>query len=196
MFGKVLACLFMLAVICVPSQAGSKKSITKYVHYQVAGLSAPDILKSLHSRGPKVGGFGAYATTIAEYPKKPIEFSKTPESCKIRNFDYQMHFTIKLPRLNAKNVLSGRTASAWSGFEQFVKAHEETHRSIWLNCAQDHARQVQKLSGANCNQVEAAAAKLWEKNKIACNKRHVSFDASERSRLKRQPLILMASDSR
>ncbi len=195
MLGRV--CLFCSAIaMCIsPSLAGSKNNPTRYVHYGIVGKTAPEILASLNRRGPKVYGVSAYASTYAEYSQKG-DMLKTAKSCKITNFDYQMQFVVKLPKLNNESALKGRTATAWNGFEKFVRAHEDTHRTIWLNCARKHADAVANLSGATCEQVSARVTKLWEKDKAACNKRHAAFDASERSQLARLPLIRMALKGR
>jgi predicted secreted Zn-dependent protease len=192
MVGRGILCAVTLAAafsgVC---EAAPKNTPTKYVHYGVAGKTAPEIMASLHSRGPVVYGVSAYASTYAEYSQKG-EATQTAKSCKIRNLDYRMQFVIRLPKHKNKESLKGSTASAWRGFEKFVRAHEETHRTIWMDCAQGHAAQVARLSAASCSQVEASAAKLWERNRAACNKRHAAFDAAERSKLARQPLIRMA----
>jgi predicted secreted Zn-dependent protease len=191
MLSRVILCCSAFAFLFTPCMAASKKNPTRYVHYGVAGLTAPEILASLNRLGPRVYGVSAYASTYAEYSQKG-DMLKTAKSCKINNFDYRMNFIVKLPKLSNKGALTGRTAAAWNGFEKFVRTHEDTHRQIWMNCAQKHASSIANLSGATCDQVSAQAKKLWEKDRAACNKRHAAFDASERSRLARQPLIRMA----
>jgi predicted secreted Zn-dependent protease len=196
MFGRVMLFLCAVMLLAIPSLAGSsKKSPTRYIHYGIAGTTAPEILASLHRLGPTVYGVNAYASTYAEYSQKG-DMLKTAKSCKIKNFNYSMNFVVKLPKLKNEGALKGRTAAAWNGFEKFVRAHEDTHRQIWMNCAQKHANSIAKLAAPTCEQVTAQASKLWEKDRAACNARHAAFDASERRHLARQPLIRMALKGR
>ncbi len=186
--------LVWIGIVAMGSTAvlAAPKNSTRYVHYSVDGKSAPEILKSLHKQGPVVRGLTAYATTYAEYSQTG-DMIKTAKSCKVRTFGYNMAFTIKLPKHRNEKSLTGKTLVAWSGFTKFVKAHEEIHRQIWLNCAKDHARTVATLSGKSCDAVEAKAESIWRKNRAACDKRHVAFDESERKVLARQSLIRLAT---
>jgi predicted secreted Zn-dependent protease len=191
MFGrKLLALSALLAIVTAPVEAKPSHK-TRYVHYTVAGKSAAEILTSLHRRGPSVYGVGAYATTHADYSHQ-ARAQQSTKSCRMSDFDYQIKFTIKLPQLSKSSRVKGKTLTAWSRFETFVKRHEETHRQIWLACAANHARQVAQLSASSCGKLQAQAAKLWVKNKAACDKKHASFDAAERGPLSRQPLIKQA----
>jgi predicted secreted Zn-dependent protease len=193
MLKQAQMCLAMCGVAVLAGLAGQAeaKNTTQYSYYAVTGATAPEILKSLHRRGPNVAGVNAYATTYAEYQQKG-KLQLNSKSCKINSLDFDLKFTIKLPRHRGSNALTGRTATAWSGFEAFVKKHEETHRSIWLDCAKKHATAAAQIRGTSCSQVEAQAERLWKLTRAACNKRHATFDLAERPRLARQPFIRMA----
>ncbi len=183
-FSAIVAC-------CTVAAAGQKNSPTRYVHYGISGTTAPEILASLHRRGPTVYGVGAYASTKAEFFQKGAML-KTSKSCKLKSYDLQMKFVIKLPKLNNQSALKGSTAKAWSTFEKFVLSHERTHQDIWLGCTGKFINKVTGLSGPTCDAVEAKALRIWTTSRGECEKRHAAFDAAERSRLARQPLIRLA----
>jgi predicted secreted Zn-dependent protease len=187
----VVASIFAAFSISVEAQ---QLGATKYTHYVVAGSNAAEIVSSLDQRGPRVYGKVAHATTLPSYDPQP-KFQQHASSCRISEFDYQLTFTIKLPRLENKTGIKGKTLVAWTQFESFVKRHEEKHRQIWLSCAGKHATEVRKLTASNCSTLRQQASTLWAKNKSACDKQHAAFDAAERSPLKRQLLKKLAKSN-
>jgi predicted secreted Zn-dependent protease len=183
------------AVLCAaPTAYAAPKSITQYSYYKISGNSAASVMRSLNQNTISVGGDGAYATTEFQYSAKP-KFQQLPHSCRIASAGQLLKFTIKLPKLASSAALVGSAARAWNNFASFVRRHEETHRQLYESCARRHEAELAALSAGSCDQVENLARQLWKKTYNACIAMNNDFDASERSRLSAQSLVIMAANS-
>jgi predicted secreted Zn-dependent protease len=96
-------------------------------------------------------------------PKYSLKVSTSPSggTCRVTNVDLAISFVVTLPRANEGGMAAG-TRSSWRSFVAFARQHEATHRSIYLQCAQ---------------------------NFLAKARQHAAFDRSERRRLAGQPLF-------
>jgi predicted secreted Zn-dependent protease len=161
---------------------------TKYKFYSINGNTPGEIYNSMIRRGPDVNGVNAYASTSATSSQdgKLIQKGK---SCRVDSYTFNINFTINLPKLKNEAALTGQTSAKWGQFKSFLKTHEETHRSIWLDCAQTLEAQVGKLQGKTCKDIDNQAAMLWKKMRKTCDARHAAFDASEQRRLIRHPFV-------
>ena len=92
-----------------------------------------------------------------------------------------------IPKIKNEKVLPASERKRWQQFSSFLKAHEETHRQIWLDCAADLERRVKSIKAKSCSDADRKATLLWDKIRTACNKKHVAFDAAEQKRLLAPP---------
>lgn len=160
---------------------------TKYSYYTVSGDSATEIYAAMISRGPKVNGAKAYAATSATTTQdgKLLQGS----SCKILDYRLKLDFVIKLPKIRNEKVLPASDRKRWQQFSGFLKAHEETHRQIWMDCAADLERQVKSIRAKSCSEADRKASQLWERLRTACNRKHSAFDRAEQARLMAHPFV-------
>jgi len=160
---------------------------TKYSYYTVSGDSAVEVYNAMISRGPKVNGAKAYAATSATTTQdgKLLQGS----SCKILDYRLKLDFVIKLPKIRNEKVLPASDRKRWQQFSGFLKAHEETHRQIWMDCAADLERQVKSIRAKSCSDADRKANQLWEKLRAACNRKHAAFEAAEQTRLMAHPFV-------
>ncbi len=160
---------------------------TKYQYYNVSGTTADDIYRTMLSRGPHVNGEKAYASTTAQSSQAG---SLIPgRSCRIRDYKLRMSFVIKLPRIANEDRLPPLVRARWQEFSAFLKKHEETHRAIWTGCAKEFEARVKALSGSDCGKLDAETARIWEKMKNSCDRKHEAFDIAEHKRLMRHPFV-------
>lgn len=160
---------------------------TKYSYYSINGDTAEEIYTAMIRRGPHVNGARAYASTSATSSQEG-KLAQS-QSCSIQDYRLKIDFVIRLPRIKNDKVLTGATKARWQQFSLFLKKHEETHRSIWLDCARDLERQVKTISVADCSVADAKAAKLWDQMRKSCAKKHDAFDAAEQKKLVRHPFV-------
>lgn len=168
--------------------AGAKPvQTTKYTYYSVGGDTVEEIYSAMLRKGPKVNGAKAYAATSATTTQdgKLLQSS----SCRIEDYRLKLDFVIKLPQIKNEKVLPASDRSRWDQFSAFLRKHEETHRSIWLQCASDLERQVKSIKSRTCGEADKKAGQLWEKMRAACSKKHNAFDAAEQKKLMKHPFV-------
>lgn len=169
------------AVLAKPVQT------TRYTYYTVSGDSAVEIYDAMIKRGPNVNGAKAYAATSATTTQdgKLLQSS----SCQIQDYRLKLSFVIKLPKIKNERVLPASDRKQWQNFSAFLKAHEETHRQIWLGCAEDLERKVKAIKARSCGEADAKATKLWDRMRASCGKKHQAFDKAEQKRLMAHPFV-------
>jgi predicted secreted Zn-dependent protease len=163
------------------------KSTTQYKYYSVSGASAVDLYIAMMKRGPHVNGDQAYASTTATQTLDG-RFVRT-NSCRLHDFNLSFQFTIRLPKLSSTKGLSKTTRDRWQAFSQFLRKHEETHRTIWLACAADFERRALQVKASTCEAADAEIARLADQARVACNKKHDAFDAAEQKRVAKHPFV-------
>lgn len=186
-FAHVVPVLAVALSCFAPDATARPAHSTRYSYYTVGGDSAEDIYRAMLSKGPRVNGAKAYAATTAT-SSQDGKLRQT-KSCKIENYRLKIDFVIKLPKIKNEKVLPSSDRARWQQFSSFLKKHEETHRSIWLECANDLERKVAGIKAKTCAQADAAAAKMWEQTRAACSKRHDAFDRAEQKRLVQHPFV-------
>jgi predicted secreted Zn-dependent protease len=176
--------------ICWAGPALAKPTeTTKYTYYTIGGDTAVEIYNSMMKKGPKVNGAKAYAATSATTTQNG-KLSQG-SSCRIEDYRLKLDFVIKLPKIRNEKALPAADRKRWQQFSGFLKAHEETHRKIWLGCAADLERQVKSIKAKSCTEADRKATQLWDKIRAACNRKHAAFDAAEQKRLMSHPFVKM-----
>jgi predicted secreted Zn-dependent protease len=191
----------LFSVLCLglgltlpPAAQAAPLQTTKYVYYPVSGNSAADVYAAMLRSGPHVDGAKAYAATTATTSQDGN--LQQGSSCQIDNYRLRIEFTIKLPKLSPGSHLAGGEMSRWQSFAAFVKRHEETHRSIWLACAQSLENQVRTIKAKNCSDASRQAAALWDRMRVSCSAKHNAFDAAQARVLLKQPFVAMVLNHR
>jgi predicted secreted Zn-dependent protease len=160
---------------------------TKYTYYTVGGNSAESIYKAMLNKGPRVNGAKAYAATTAT-TRQDGKLMQS-KSCRIEDYQLRLDFVIKLPKIKNEKALASADRERWKQFSSFLKKHEETHRSIWLECAAEMERKVRAIKAKSCDEADAKAEKLWEQTRAACSKKHDAFDLAEQKKLMKHPFV-------
>jgi predicted secreted Zn-dependent protease len=176
--------------ICWAGLASAKPTeTTKYTYYTIRGDTAVEIYNSMMKKGPKVNGAKAYAATSATTTQNG-KLSQG-SSCRIEDYRLKLDFVIKLPKIRNEKVLPPADRKRWQQFSGFLKAHEETHREIWIGCAADLERKVKAIKAKSCTEADRKATQLWDRIRAACNRKHAAFDAAEQKRLMSHPFVKM-----
>lgn len=182
-----ICALSAILAFSITSASAETIATTRYVYYPISGRTAAELYNAMIKRGPHVDGDEAYAATSATTSQQGQLVSG--KSCHIQNYAVKMDFTIRLPRLQKSPLLSAADRKRYDQFSAFLRHHEETHRSIWLDCAAAVAAKQSKLTGKSCAAVEAKSEQLWINMRKSCSLKHQAFDAKEHQRLLQQPLV-------
>lgn len=180
----VLFALFSL--LTLPASAGTVAK-SHYEYYTIAGQTLVEIYDSMLKRGPHVGGEKAYASTSATSSQEGKLIQS--KNCRINDYKLKIDFVIRLPKLQSGAKLTSAEKARFQRFSQFLRQHEETHRSIWMDCAANLEAKVAKVSGKSCSEAERKSERLWAEMRKSCNVRHQAFDAAEQKRLLQHPFL-------
>lgn len=189
--GLVAATGLMVALPWGASAVGKPVTTTKVVHYSVSASTANGLDEQMSSLGPYHGSERAYANIVVRpnYDGKLVQ----GRFCRLEDFKVTAGFTMTLPVL-ASGVKLGKTLNGqWKSFTAFARRHEETHRAIWLECLAKAERRALALRVSDCSVLSGEVDKVFEAEWQICERRQQAFDASERAKLMRHPLIVAAS---
>lgn len=187
--GMAIGAAILLSALGLRAAEAAPAFTTKYVYYKVSGDTAAGVYVSMLKRGPHVKGEKAYAATSAESSQRgKLELTK---SCRIVDYQYRIDFTIRLPKLTDEASLSASARNRWQQFSSFLRKHEETHRTIWMGCANEIEAKIRSLRGRNCEEVDRKAQAIRDQVQNACNRKHAAFDAAEQKKLSKHPFVKM-----
>jgi predicted secreted Zn-dependent protease len=187
-FRLVVAVLAIFSLIHTAQARG--KFTTQYKYYSVSGSNAA----SLHANSTVPRGFFGSEKAYADISMKP-DFKGTiyqRKRCRLKDFGINANFVIRLPKLRPGTRISKSLHRKFSGFVSFVKRHELIHRRIWGRCVKSTERRIRSLRLKSCDTFGKKAAKIISQEWSRCHKANARFDASERARLRRQPLVRAA----
>lgn len=187
--GMAIGAAILLSALGFNTARAAPAFTTKYVYYKVSGDTAAGVYVSMLKRGPHVKGEKAYAATSAESSQRgKLDLTK---SCRIVDYQYRIDFTIRLPKLTDEASLSTSARDRWQQFSTFLRKHEETHRSIWMGCANEIEAKVRAVRGRTCEEVDKKAQAIRDQVQNACNIKHAAFDAAEQKTLAKHPFVKM-----
>ena len=164
-------------------------SHTTYSYFLVSGNSLPELHSNMVRNGPTANGVRGYGTTTAIMGRR-----MSAGACSAKgSYHFDVEFLIKLPRASKTVALSAGELSMWNRFAQFVKKHEETHRSIWMGCAAEFDRLLQASTSQNCAARQAKAMSLWREMVAVCRPKQIAFDGAQQGVLSKNPFIRQAA---
>ncbi len=184
--GLVLS-VFVASAFLVDAAGAKPTSSTKYKFYTISGDTPAAIYGAMIKRGPDVNGVNAYASTLATTSQSGRLLEG--KDCKVQDYSFNINFVINLPKLRNEAALTGQTSAKWTQFKSFLKTHEETHRTIWMGCAQALEQKMATLRTKDCKSMDKLAAKMWQGARGACDAKHRAWDKAEQKRLLAHPFV-------
>jgi predicted secreted Zn-dependent protease len=111
--------------------------------------------------------------------------------CRASSVTLNIRFVMTLPRARTSSMSSG-TRAAWNSFVAFARRHENTHRSIYLSCANAFVAKAERMTASTCSGLQAAIRTRLASEQRACDARHRAFDRSEAGRARGLRLFTLA----
>jgi len=187
--GGALAALAMGAAVCFGMQtvpAGAEvRSSTEVRDYRVSGTSAASLVSFMRNH-PFHGDRGAAVANIRPYYSLSL-FTKDVGKdgvCNATKVDLSVRFVMTLPKATTPGGMSASTRSAWLAFTNFARQHEETHRGIYVDCANAFvAKALDMTSTQSCGALEATIRRQLETAKRACEAKQTAFDRRDYRRV-------------
>jgi predicted secreted Zn-dependent protease len=189
--GAVVALGVLLAV--APAGAGVRSS-TVVEGYRVGG-STPAGLVSFMRNHPYSADNGDAVAHITPNYSLAIGTKEAGGVCRPSRVDLNVRFDMVLPKATDAAAMSSVTLAAWNSFAAFARQHEETHRTIYLQCASDFVTKAMRVAAGSCISLEANIRSLLESEKRACDLRQNAFDRVQYGLVLQQNLFALASYS-
>jgi predicted secreted Zn-dependent protease len=188
----VCAVAALTFVPCGSKSRADVRSSTDYRSYHLPGNTPAGLIEHMR-RSPLLGLRGAAIAHIT--PEYKLDVSTTPAGglCRIGKVNLKLNFVITLPRAD-EAAMAPATRSLWRSFVAFAKRHEETHRSIYLDCARRFLARAAAFSpSADCGAARAILADMLDDENGACARLQQAFDLREAPRMMATPLFKAAN---
>jgi predicted secreted Zn-dependent protease len=172
-----------IAVVVAPIVAtgdlkAEVRSSTELHAYVVGGTTAASLVAYMR-KSPFPGDSGPAVANIRPHYTLSIDTTDNDAVCKPRDIDLDVNFVMTLPEARTPVAFSPSTRSAWDNFVDFAKRHEETHRGIYLDCANDFAAKALQLTAASCASLRESITAMFQAETRACDRRQRAFDRAQ-----------------
>ena len=187
---RYLTALGLFTMLCESCPASAQPtSHTTYSYFPVSGNSLPELHRNMVRNGPTANGIRGYGTTLATMGRRMSAGACSGKG----SYHFDVEFLIKLPKASNTAALSAGELGMWNQFAQFVKRHEETHRTIWMACAAEFDGLLQASPSQDCAARQAKAMSLWREMVAVCRPKQIAFDGAQRGVLSKNPFIRQAA---
>jgi predicted secreted Zn-dependent protease len=166
------------------------RSSTTYRSYMVGGTSASSLVSYMRSR-PLAGDHGPAMANIRPSYALSVATRQAGGVCRASSVTLNIRFVMTLPAARTSSM-SSKTRAAWNSFVAFARRHENTHRSIYLGCANSFVATAERMTAVNCGSLQAAIRGRLAAEQRACEARHRAFDRSEAARARGLSLFRLA----
>jgi predicted secreted Zn-dependent protease len=176
-----LAVIFAAGLLHTTGANADVRSSTQTRSYWVGGTTAPALVSYMKSR-PFHGSNGAAVANIR--PSYNLSIATRPKgSACSATVDLRINFVMTLPNAKQASSMSSGTRSHWNTFVSYARRHEETHRSIYMDCGRSFVLKAQRMTAASCGTLQGKIRGLLEAEKRACNRRQIAFDRADYGRI-------------
>ena len=135
------------------------------------------------------GDDGPAVANIRPHYTLSVDTTSSDAVCAVKDVDLNVNFVMTLPQARMPGAFSPGTRTAWFGFVDFARRHEETHRTIYIDCADSLATRIEQLTTASCTQLRAGIDTMFRLENRACEQRQRGFDRGEYRKLLRLSLF-------
>jgi len=178
-FGRAVYIAMAVApMIATGDVKAEVRSSTELRAYVVGGTTAASLVSYMR-KDPFPGDSGPAVANIRPHYTLSIDTTYSDAVCKPSNIDLNVNFVMTLPEARTPAAFSPSTRSAWNAFVDFARRHEETHRSIYLDCADDFAAKALQVTASNCTSLRESIAAIFEAETRACERRQRAFDRAQ-----------------
>jgi predicted secreted Zn-dependent protease len=181
-------------VTALPGHAGVTSS-TEMRDYRVSGTTMASLVAYMKSN-PFPGDEGPALANIRQSYALSVNTKEEGGVCRAGSVDVNIHFVMTLPKAVDAQALVGNTRVAWYNFVAFARHHEETRRSIFLQCGKDFvARAMHVTSKSGCSSLEANIRNMFEAAKQACDRKQLAYGRADDPRVRHLTLFVAARGS-
>lgn len=184
-----LASVVFATLLASPMAAGVTTSIS-YRDYVVEGTTAAGLVTFMN-RNPLQGDHGhAYASIHPNY-NLMVATRETGGMCRA-SVSVNLNFALTPPRAASPGGMGKSTRSAWNGFVNFARGHEEHHRASYTACTKAFVARAERQSAGQCLVLSSQIREMFADMKRDCEAKQRAFDRSQARVLPGLSLFAMA----
>jgi len=175
-------------LVAWPALAGVTSSV-EWRDYRVDGTNRASLLAYMR-QNPFPGDEGPAYANIRQTYSLSLQTKQEGSVCRPSAVNVHIHFVITLPKAVNASALSGSTRGSWEGFVAFARHHEETRRSIFMQCGQAFvAKAMQLRSTSGCMALDGKIRSMFEAAKSACDRRQYAYGRADDPRVRHRSLF-------
>ena len=190
----LLGILVATGLLAETAAVAGVRSSTQTSAYRVSGATAASLVSYMRIH-PYPGDHGDAVANIRPSYFLSIATKDAGGVCKPSRVDLNVRFAMTLPQATNASAMSSGTRGAWNNFVAFARRHEETHRGIYLQCANEFVAKAMRLTSSSCFSLQSSIRSLLESAKRGCDQRQNAFDRRDYGRVLHLSLFAMAKYS-
>lgn len=163
-------------------------------YFTVSGNTPAEIYRNMLDQGPLVNGARALAS-IGTRATQDGGVDEQGGMCRITNYVITLDFLIRRPRIANEQALPPEDRAMWQQMNEFIIAHEDQHKSVWMSCATDLDARITALKRPDCGELIREGEAMWESMLVSCDKIQLKFDDEQGRALMEQPFMLRAGQA-
>lgn len=185
------ASIYALTLPAFQASAATKLSV-KTVYYAVKGNTPASMISYILRNGPHGERGRAMGTTTAKISQH-VDLKTKGKGCAMRRHRLDVTITMRVPKLAGGQKLSASTRSLFNGLASYVRAHENHHKLVFIQCAKRVDLKVAAIRlGQSCGAVRAQIKRIFNAENTKCNAIHNAYDKREAVRVRKLPFIRKA----
>ncbi len=170
--------------------SGGVTSSTELHDYRVSGTTMTGLVSYMLSH-PFPGDEGPALANIRQRYSLSVKTKDAGGVCRPSSVDVNIHFVMTLPKAVNASAFSGGTKPAWYSFVAFARHHEETRRSIFLQCGQAFVAKAMQMQASSCFALQANIRNVFEAAKQACDRKQVAYGRADDPRVRHLTLFVV-----
>ncbi len=181
-----LALLLMVPLLMgdIASASAELLHSTQYRTHAVHGTTPTEVWRYMNAHpiiDPDDGP--AYANLTHDHELK-FQVATQNGACRVTALTFRWNFVLTMPKAVDYGGMSASTKSMWTSFVAGLKRHEETHRSIFLDCGAAFVPQASRLTGpAGCFGMQRKVRRFIDQRYAMCMAKQKAFESRDRSRI-------------
>jgi predicted secreted Zn-dependent protease len=192
--GLVLTATLMAAfgMLAAPASAELRQA-SVYKQNPVKGTTAAAVWQYMLAHPIIDPDDGPAFANITHDHKLTFKTKTEGGACKVTDLVFQWNFVITLPKAVDYGGMNGATQKIWSEFTTYLKAHEEHHRTIFLDCGKVFVPAAEKMTGLpGCPGLDGKVRNYVQRQYDLCMKKQRDFDHAQKSTVANLSLVKAA----
>lgn len=173
-----------ILVVSVPQARADLVHSTQYRNHTVRGTTPPEVWRYMNAHpimDPDDGP--AYANLTHDHDLS-LQTGTRNGRCEVTSLTFRWRFVLTLPKAADYGRMSGATQAMWTSFLAGLKRHEETHRTIFLECGAQFVPAAERLTGpAGCFGMKRKVQRFIDQRYATCMAKQKAFERQDRSRI-------------